>query len=269
MQRKYHNLLPKGNRRHVGIAPKLYAYLKSLGGSDGSGWTPEPGVYGTKARVERRSESLKPRRKPRIVSVPVPATMTPEAFRVYIVNYLRRKGMEIRAELRSPQDMSMLVWLRSDDVNYKEEFDRDRLRERTREISAVLAPLWPPVRPQPRLAPLWPPVKEPREPVAIEISVMDIGDVNGERTKPRIYKGRTLTQAVAAALDRLPQGKEIRMPVPTEHYGGAERFRRNLFMSIRRKSIRLDTRVISDNEIAIWLTRLEYMYREERARIGV
>ena len=248
----YHTLSSNSRNRRAPIAPRVYAYLRNLGGSEGYG--------------ESKTKN------PRAVGVAIPHTSLPEVFRAYVVNYLRRRGMMVSTEIKPGPKPELIVWLSADDVDYVEEYDQqERERERQRRQRLTFTPLWPPVDDDDDETK----TVSRRGRVEISVSVVDIGsgDDDGDDNSDNdaeilIYRGHTLTKAIQAALDNLPQSKEIHMDVPEDYIGGVERFRRNIFIRLRRKSIRLDARVISESKIAIWLTRLEYLYRQERKREG-
>lgn len=76
----------KGYRARNGIAGKLYHYM---------------------------THSTEFLQSPQAVSVPVPHTTLPEAFRIYLLNYLKKRKLFVKTSL-SPSRTEVLVWLRED-----------------------------------------------------------------------------------------------------------------------------------------------------------
>jgi hypothetical protein len=102
----------RGFRAHNGIVAKLYHYM-------------------TNSRAFQRI--------PQAISVPVPYTTLPEAFRIYILHYLRKRKLSVNTSLRKlSTGTEVLVWLRGD----------GRAARQSEPISfqkqLELAPLWPP-----------------------------------------------------------------------------------------------------------------------------
>lgn len=103
----------RGYHAHNGIAAKLFRYLTKL--------------------------SKLPKSEHHAVRVPIPPTTSPEAFRIYLLNYFRsRKELLVSTSLRKPKK-ELIVWLRDSQV------PRAPLAE-SKSISFTrleMAPLWP------------------------------------------------------------------------------------------------------------------------------